>query len=678
MKIDITSMFFNSDIVGQTATPAWRTALGQSKTNSLRIKTSNPGVTELLVGMTYCAQHDLTRLNLNGASGDVVTCSLFTKLYINGQSVGGSQYVMLIVRDNSTTWNGRLQLCYSPRLAYNDIDNNAAIERMFTTLGCSQSASLFVYDITIENQDELHFSAVILDKNAPKSYTCTSTERSEQWKQLAYPTPPNRSSSHLQKIYFGTPGGGKSQKVKKLIEDRGAEERSFRTTFHPDTDYASFVGCYKPVMDGDKIKYEFVPQVFTRAYVAAWNDPANDYYLVIEEINRGNCAQIFGDLFQLLDRKNGVSEYPILADTDLRKYLEGTIKTEDGSEEDVLSAAGKDGIKKGELRLPSNLSILATMNTSDQSLFPMDSAFKRRWDWEFVPSDNCDENDFRIYINEEMTRYILWADFRNEVNKKIFAATESEDKQMGAFFIKSDIGVDELRSKVMFYLWSEVCKENFHTSDNFFRMDKEGQEEFSFNCLFSDNGKIIERFCYFLGIKIFNDNEYAPEATPSGTLTASAPSKESSWNVQVQLMKQFVTFATSSNDKEVKKFVKSTGLTKSSAEGTNATYIGVFKEGALKIGKNNKIWYVSFKTQNDKVKNTLREHAGSLKEQVGIPDTEIDGIFTGGWGKTTRQQTFTLARPVTKNLEEDFKWIIDTTNKIIEILPKDPYNLTLL
>ena len=166
------------------------------------------------------------------------------------------------------------------------------------------------------------------------------------------------------------------------VEDEEKKKRSIRTTFHPDTDYASFVGCYKPVKDDEdnkKIVYEFVPQAFTDAYVAAWSDLEHPYYLIVEEINRGNCAQIFGDLFQLLDRKNGKSEYKIKADKDLAKYL---CEAKDKDGQDVLM--DKDGIKDGKLCLPANLHILATMNTSDQSLFPMDSAFKRRWDWEYI------------------------------------------------------------------------------------------------------------------------------------------------------------------------------------------------------------------------------------------------------------------------------------------------------
>lgn len=210
-----------------------------------------------------------------------------------------------------------------------------------------------------------------------------------------------QDQSSRQIIYYGAPGTGKSHKIKGMLEGVSTEN-IIRTTFHPDSDYSTFVGAYKPTMkkhyryDGkvkakyyedddlagakkdetiiDKvIEYDFVPQAFIKAYTRAYLTEEN-VYLVIEEINRGNCAQIFGDLFQLLDRdENGISEYKIKADADIVNYLEEEL--------------GKDnaGIKDGELYLPSNLYIHATMNTSDQSLFPIDSAFKRRWDWEYEP-----------------------------------------------------------------------------------------------------------------------------------------------------------------------------------------------------------------------------------------------------------------------------------------------------
>ena len=293
-------------------------------------------------------------------------------------------------------------------------------------------------------------------------------------------------NNSTQKIYFGTPGGGKSHTVNDIVKDK--EKRAIRTTFHPDTDYASFVGSYKPIMDGDNIIYSFRPQAFTEAYVKAWNDLANDYYLIIEEISRGNCAQIFGDLFQLLDRKNGYSEYPIKADADLREYLENNL-------------SNLDGIKDGKICLPPNLSILATMNTSDQSLFPMDSAFKRRWDWEYVPSlyKDGDDSDFKITIGD---KEIKWHAFLDKINPAIKNSTDSEDKQLGAFFIKEDISdASQFKSKVMFYLWSEICKEEYGTNNNFFRRktDDGDYKEFTFNELYtSDGNKILIDFIKYL------------------------------------------------------------------------------------------------------------------------------------------------------------------------------------
>lgn len=301
----------------------------------------------------------------------------------------------------------------------------------------------------------------------------------------------------IQKIYFGTPGGGKSLKVKKLIEDtKKAKDRYFRTTFHPDTDYASFVGSYKPIMKGELICYKYVPQVFTLAYISAWNDPDNEYFLDIEEINRGNCAQIFGDLFQLLDRnKKGYSEFPIQADSDLADYL---INAKDKDGNDILS--NKEGIKNNKLCLPPNLSIVATMNTSDQSLFPMDSAFKRRWDWEFVPSTYNVEDNYNISLGNNVYK---WHSFLKEANARIKQATDSEDKQMGAYFVKNDMDEEKFKSKIMYYLWSEICKEEYKNQNNFFRyIDQDNNEqEFTFNELYNDGSTILlQKFMKFLNV----------------------------------------------------------------------------------------------------------------------------------------------------------------------------------
>lgn len=434
----------------------------------------------------------------------------------------------------------------------------------------------------------------------PNRFSCIVDEMPHTLRVISNET----CSCPHQTIYFGSPGTGKSHGVKKLIAE--AKEKNpkiieIRTTFHPDTDYASFVGAYKPVLQKDKkvsrkysedelaaiyvkdvvptehlttghieprikfgieycqhfggnlanysinrilelagielatgcmedrigrtyvkygvnvglnlthaqtsktISYEFVPQVFTKAYVEAWNNLEQNtpVYLIIEEINRGNCAQVFGDLFQLLDRKeDGYSEYPVEADTDLANYLIETL----GWGDQHL------GIKDG-LCLPPNLHILATMNTSDQSLFPMDSAFKRRWEWKFIPTTPPKGKDKTMVLSFEedaTTQHGItidagdyeydWTEFLNKINAKIRKATHSEDKQLGYWFVKTfgnnnQISISTFVSKVVFYLWNDVFKDMGAKDTNPFTIQFEGKNELmSFNSFFeiSSLGQAVE------------------------------------------------------------------------------------------------------------------------------------------------------------------------------------------
>lgn len=285
----------------------------------------------------------------------------------------------------------------------------------------------------------------------------------------------SRESISFQQIFYGAPGTGKSHSIKDDAAVKEAEKKNlvFRTTFHPDSDYSTFVGAYKPTMkesfitkDGvttkeEKIIYTFCPQAFTNAYVDAWKTD-DGVYLVIEEINRGNCAQIFGDLFQLLDRKNGVSEYPVEADTDLQNYLCKVLA-------DTTRADIPEDVKSGrKLMLPSNLYIWATMNTSDQSLFPIDSAFKRRWEWKYIKiKEGKDENGNKLDWNvdvkmDEAGTLLPWWDFIKKINEIIASMTSSADKQLGYFFCCAKDGVineETFVSKVIFYLWNDVFKD---------------------------------------------------------------------------------------------------------------------------------------------------------------------------------------------------------------------------
>ena len=331
------------------------------------------------------------------------------------------------------------------------------------------------------------------------------------------------AEKNLQVIYYGAPGTGKSHRIKADGNVKKAEEKNlvFRTTFHPDSDYSTFVGAYKPTMrpvadkykavagKDEEITYSFVPQAFLQAYITAWNNQEDRVYSIIEEINRGNCAQIFGDLFQLLDRdSDGFSEYPIMADQDLAKYLKG--KDENG--QDVL--INKDGIKEGKLRLPNNLYIWATMNTSDQSLFPIDSAFKRRWDWKYMKiskgkDEDGSELDWSIVLKDKdgniekinNANSLSWWEFLKKINEIIASMTSSADKQLGFFFCKADnegvIGEDTFVSKVLFYLWNDVFKDYGFEDTSLFTFTevvdgKEETKELTFPDFYDEDGEAVD------------------------------------------------------------------------------------------------------------------------------------------------------------------------------------------
>ena len=357
-----------------------------------------------------------------------------------------------------------------------------------------------------------------------------------------------KTNDSLQQIYYGAPGTGKSYEINEITKKYSA----IRTTFHPDSDYSTFVGAYKPVMsqgdlrdvsghvvieDGKKLKeeritYKYVKQAFLKAYLAAWqkyteqDETEKKQFLVIEEINRGNCAQIFGDLFQLLDRNDdGFSTYPIEADTDLQGEISKAFAN--GGEYELSDEFNIDGVvpeykglteavKDGKvLLLPNNLYIWATMNTSDQSLFPIDSAFKRRWDWRYVKIADAGKG-WKIMCGEE---YCDWWTFVEEINMKIAKETSSDDKKLGYFFCKppkdSDtITEDKFVGKVLFYLWNDVFKDG---DISLFKVSDDEKAEICFDVFYGNDNKVnIEAIRTFLvgvvGEENIKTNDNAPIA----------------------------------------------------------------------------------------------------------------------------------------------------------------------
>lgn len=353
-----------------------------------------------------------------------------------------------------------------------------------------------------------------------------------------------KPSLSLQQIFYGAPGTGKSHTIKEKTKELDV----IRTTFHPDSDYSSFVGAYKPTMEEidaqvvpvvvaggitldtnkgtykeKRITYKFVKQAFLKAYLSAWKKYAEGdengiapQFLVIEEINRGNCAQIFGDLFQLLDRQdNGFSSYPIEADADLQREIAEAFKAEkdymltkelnlQGVVKDYVGNLAED-VKSGKiLLLPSNFYIWATMNTSDQSLFPIDSAFKRRWEWHYVKIADA-KKDYKIKCGDDVCD---WWIFVQAVNEKIAEETSSDDKKLGYFFCKPQnegepIGVERFVSKVLFYLWNDVFKDG-NTTD--FNVSDNSNKQPSFDAFYNDDNTInIENVRKFL-VNIVGEN----------------------------------------------------------------------------------------------------------------------------------------------------------------------------
>lgn len=300
----------------------------------------------------------------------------------------------------------------------------------------------------------------------------------------------NFAKNHFQLIYYGVPGCGKSHKVDKIInaainDKNDREHQVVRVVFHPDYTNADFVGQIMPLVD-DSIEYRFKAGPFARILKHAYKEHSKKFFLVIEELNRGNAAAIFGDLFQLLDReKDGFSTYSI-NNPDISSF----IMSENDYHNDKILPDSKDvggdkWILDTPIRLPPNLSILATMNTSDQNVFMLDNAFQRRWKMEYIPNkikyddmEDSQKNQYDLKIGETN---IKWGVFRDKINERIsdskISFSNAEDKQLGLFFVMADSETDkaeeipetdklekipesDFANKVLKYLWNDIFKRN--------------------------------------------------------------------------------------------------------------------------------------------------------------------------------------------------------------------------
>lgn len=483
MNIDISSIMFNMDLpVG--GQPAWGTSLGQSEGH----KFTYPGYENILVGLVYNKISDIENIFCPLGRGgnkqseyEMILAGQFNKIFANGVYIPDASFIMLLVKQlvagpSAQQHIGRRILKYNNGITYkSEPINDQCYKSIATTLGMSDNAAWFVSNVEVKNQDELHFKVHIADRNN-KILFSNSDERKAFCQKLAGF---KRQLGGTNIIYYGAPGCGKSFRVNKALNDSHVlSENRVRVTFHPDFSNSDFIGQILPYVETridengkpkDYVEYKFNPGPFTIALKRAYE--TNDMvYLILEELNRGNASAIFGDLFQLLDRVKdinennyGESEYPI-CNPNVQKYLNDELRKSGIINEDIT-----------ELKIPSNLSIIGTMNSSDQNVFTLDTAFKRRW--EFIQVGNDIEKDEQHNYKKWFIpgTNVTWEKFLTIINNNILEYKihnqTNEDKRLGKYFVARECLTEKVEDianaaeaarkfayKVFEYLWNDVCK----------------------------------------------------------------------------------------------------------------------------------------------------------------------------------------------------------------------------
>lgn len=493
MKLDFATLAFGYSIRVGGATPNWATSLGQGA--GYKINPSDE-VNELLKGMVYRSvplKKVSTKIGKGGkqvmGSDDespIQLAALFEKVYVNDTLIENGSFILLITKDTSKSHFGRLRLKYGPSNSFitetKSFSNEIFFEKMRKQLSLADDACFFVSDIKIVNQDTLVLKTFIVNQYSSVTYE-DSNELHSAWSKLSdfeveLPEKEeideipeeriiqeaehdkylcnfdaNTQTDLFNLIIYGTPGCGKSWYVKNELLKDYKIENVIRTTFYQDYTNTDFVGQIMPIVNGEDVTYKFNPGPFTLALRRAVEAPNEPVALVIEELNRGNAPSIFGDIFQLLDRENGKSEYQI-TNVNIQKYLSDNIPD----------------MEFNCIMLPANLSIIATMNTSDQNVFTLDTAFKRRWEFKKLKNKFKADHPYKGLFVPGMEN-TTWEMFVDDINKFIEDSSDlqSEDKQLGVFFVSEDLlcedasnVTDELKEKfaykVLEYLWDDVAK----------------------------------------------------------------------------------------------------------------------------------------------------------------------------------------------------------------------------
>ena len=478
MKIDFATLAFGYTVLAGGGTPNWATSLGQGREYKIN---ENPDIDQLLRGLVYSTvplSNVSSKIGKGGRlvrgneeNSPILMASLFKKVYINNTEINDGKYVILITKDTSESHRGRLRFKYGPSNTYteNGISYNNEIfwDKAKKQLNIADEACFFVHDISVRNQNELILNTVFVNNYHKKEYSNTA-ELHKEWDKLIKENGgscedngnENGNENETTKgiipssniLLYGVPGCGKSHKVEEEYESKiTTVKNKIRVVFHPDYTYSDFVGQLLPVLKEvenaqgiteEKLQYEFVPGPFTNILKTAYAEPDQQCLLIIEELNRGNAPAIFGEIFQLLDRNDdGTSKYAIY-------------------NRDISMALYDEPNKS--IKLPPNLTIVATMNTSDQNVFTMDTAFQRRWQMEHIPN----KFDFKTaHVNKHLPKSeISWGAFAQIVNQKMHIVNSgfgsTDDKSLGVYFA-TDKDLDDAKrfaEKVLKYLWDDAFK----------------------------------------------------------------------------------------------------------------------------------------------------------------------------------------------------------------------------
>lgn len=488
MKIDFATLAFGYTVLAGGGTPNWATSLGQGRDYKIN---ENPEIDQLLRGLVYSTvplSNVSSKIGKGGRlvrgneeNSPILMASLFKKVYINNIEINGEKYIILITKDTSESHRGRLRFKYGPSNTYTEngisYNNEKFWENAKKQLNIAEDACFFVHDISVRNQNELIFNTVFVNNYHKKEYSNTA-ELHKEWNKLIKEhggsCDDNYNDNEKENtkgiidsdnfLLYGVPGCGKSYKVEDEYESKITNEQcKVRVVFHPDYTYSDFIGQLMPVLKEvpnaqgekeEKLQYEFVPGPFTKIIKKAYEEPNQQCLLIIEELNRGNAPAIFGEIFQLLDRNdNGESKYGIY-NADIAKYAYGGLPENQGIAINVIANT--------PIKLPPNLTIVATMNTSDQNVFTMDTAFQRRWQMEHIPN----KFDFKTaHVNKHLPNSkISWGAFAQTVNKKMHTVNSgfgsTDDKSLGVYFA-TDNDLDNAKrfaEKVLKYLWDDAFK----------------------------------------------------------------------------------------------------------------------------------------------------------------------------------------------------------------------------